>query len=105
MKNVYFHRPLSFVVTPKTRVKSASFRFVMVQIILMILLVAAVTYGLLGLAVGLRHDGVAVLANVFWATYDLLLLSVVIRALLFVNGEDKTAEGLNRLGLPTQQRV
>ncbi len=105
VRNVYFHRPLSFVVTSKTRVESAPFRYVVVQMLLFTLLSVAVVYGLFGLALGLREDGVAVLANVFWATYDMLLLSLVIRALLFVNSESKTAQGINRLGLPTQQRV
>ena len=105
VKNVYFHRPLSFVVTSKTRENSAPFRYFVVQMLLLVLLAAAVVYGLLGLALGLRQDGVAVVANVFWATYDMLLLSVVIRALLFVNGEEKSPEEINRLGLPTQQRV
>lgn len=105
VKNIYFHQPLSFVVTPKNRVKSASFRFVTVQVVLIFLLIVAVIYGLLGLALGLRPDGVAVLANVFWATYGLLLLSVVVRALLFVNSADTSVEELNRLGLPTPQGV
>ena len=85
--------------------KSAPFRLLVVQLLLLVLLAAAVVYGLLGLALGWREDGVAVVANIFWATYDMLLLSVVIRALLFVRSEDNTAEGINRLGLPTLQRV
>jgi cellulose synthase (UDP-forming) len=78
--NVYFGRPLGFVVTPKTRQAGASLRLVRGQLAVMALLAGGVVYGLARLALGVADDPFALLVNIFWAGYDLLLLGVVLVA-------------------------
>jgi len=82
--NVWFRRPLGFVVTPKTRQTGGAYlgrlRLVSVQVVSILVLVAAAIWGLARLALGQATDGVAVLVNVAWIGYDLAALSVVLDA-------------------------
>ena len=78
--NVVFGRTLGFVVTPKTRQAGASLGLVRWQVVAVVLLGSAVVYGLARLLLGLAEDPFAVLVNIFWACYDLLLLGVVLVA-------------------------
>ncbi len=81
--NVYFGRRLGFVVTPKTRPKTRPgmpWGLVRLQLVAMGLLAGAVLLKLARLAWGVDGDVLATGANVFWASYDILQLSVVIKA-------------------------
>lgn len=80
--NVYFGRTLGFVVTPKTRQDGNAPRTGMMrpQLMAMALLVTAITYKLGLWVTGLNEDGVATMANVAWASYDVILLSIVLDA-------------------------
>jgi cellulose synthase (UDP-forming) len=78
--NVFFGKKLGFVVTPKTRQRGVHFGLVRVQLGMMALLVFAILVGLGKLALGISDEGVPILVNVFWACYDLLMLSVVLDA-------------------------
>jgi cellulose synthase (UDP-forming) len=78
--NVYFGRKLGFVVTPKTRQAGASLQLIRVQLVAMAALYAAALFGLGRLALGYADDPVAIVVNVGWVCYDLLLLSVVVTA-------------------------
>jgi cellulose synthase (UDP-forming) len=49
----------------------------------------AIGVGLSQLALGWRSDGMPVLVNVFWAVYDLIMLSVVIDAALYQPPEEQ----------------
>lgn len=81
IRNVYFKRPLGFVVTPKTRQQGgAQYRLVRPQLVMMALLAAAAIWGLIKLAAGTTDDGLATVVNIVWSIYGLLILSVVVRA-------------------------
>jgi cellulose synthase (UDP-forming) len=77
---VFSGRELSFNVTPKTRQAGIYLNLVIPQLFLVVLLVLSSIYGLTGLALGWRQDTAGVLINIFWAAYDILMLSIIIRA-------------------------
>jgi cellulose synthase (UDP-forming) len=85
--NVYFGKPLGFVVTPKTRQARGALvsrlTLVRVQVAAMVVLTAAALWGLLRLTLGLATDYVAILVNVSWIVYDLVMLSAVLDAVAF----------------------
>lgn len=83
IQNVYFGKKLGFVVTPKTRQAGMYLSLVKPQLVAIVLLVAAGTYGLARLALGLTDDAGPILVNVFWITYNLAMLSVVIEAAMY----------------------
>ena len=88
--SVWFGRNLGFVVTPKTRQGAASLRLVRVQLAMMALLAGAVIFGLARLALGLTTNGAPILVNVFWAVYELVMLSVVLDALVYAPETSRT---------------
>jgi cellulose synthase (UDP-forming) len=85
--NVWFGQPLGFVVTPKTRQAGGALigrlRLVTVQVVAMVILTLAALWGLARLALGFAPDGVAVVVNVAWIVYDLVMLSVVLDAVMY----------------------
>ncbi len=87
--NVWFGKKLGFIVTPKTRQAGRYLGLVRWQLLMMVLLTVAIGVGLSQLALGWRSDGMPVLVNVFWAVYDLIMLSVVIDAALYQPPEEQ----------------
>ncbi|MGQ9481454.1 glycosyltransferase family 2 protein [Chloroflexus sp.] len=86
--NVWFGKKLGFIVTPKTRQAGRYLGLVRWQLLMIALLAISIGVGLLQLALGWRTDGIPVLVNVFWAVYDLVMLSVVIDAVLYQPAEE-----------------
>ncbi len=80
---VFSGRQLSFNVTPKTRQAGIYLNLVIPQLFIVVLLVLSSIYGLTGLALGWRQDTAGVVINIFWAAYDILMLSIIIRAAMF----------------------
>jgi cellulose synthase (UDP-forming) len=81
--NVFFARPLDFVVTPKTRQRTANpLRLVWPQLAVAILLVISVPVGVARVALGVA-DPVPVLINVAWVAVDLAALGVLVTALRY----------------------
>ncbi|PVE19207.1 glycosyltransferase [Arthrobacter sp. Bz4] len=82
-RNVWFGRPLDFAVTPKVKQdRSHDWHLIRPQLVAMGLLVVAAIVGLVRLAVGLNEPlGTAV--NVFWVVYDLIVLSVLFKAVRY----------------------
>jgi cellulose synthase (UDP-forming) len=80
--NVWFGRPLGFVVTPKTRQAEQPFpwRLILPQLVAAVVLVLACVIGVIRLLVGAEDSGVGVLVNVVWVAYDLVVMSVIIQA-------------------------
>jgi cellulose synthase (UDP-forming) len=80
--NVFFKRPLGFVVTPKTRQAATPFpwRLVLPQTIACAVLVLACAVGVLRLHSGAATSGIGVAVNVVWVAYDLLVISVIFQA-------------------------
>ena len=81
--NVVFGRPLGFAVTPKTKQEwTPQWRLIRPQLIAMAVLAVAGVIGLLRLFTG-QAQLVGTTVNVMWVVFDLVLLSVVIRAALY----------------------
>lgn len=81
VNNVILRIPLGFAVTPKTRQESTGtpWRLIKVQLVVMVLLVIAIVVGVFHLVVnGAEPIGTGV--NIFWAVYDLVVLSVLFQA-------------------------
>lgn len=83
-QNVYRGRALGFSVTPKTRPTATSRRWDLItpQLWAMGCLVAALVL------VGIRYltgqaDGVAPLVNILWVVFDLVIFSIIVRAVLY----------------------
>lgn len=88
--NVFLGKKLDFAVTPKTRQGGVSLKIVRWQLLVMGLLVVSAIYGLARVALGLTHDVVPVLVNVFWICYDIAMLSVVFQAVSYNPGDEET---------------
>ena len=81
--NVWWSRPLGFAVTPKVRQGGAgSWRLVLPQLTVMVLLVVAAVVGIVRASLGLSL-WVGTVVNLLWVAYDLLVLSVVIQGLRY----------------------
>ena len=81
--NVVFHRPLGFVVLPKTKQEQAGppWRLIWPQLTAMVLLVAAGGVGTARYLMGtVSFDLLSLVVNLVWAAFDLVILSVVISA-------------------------
>jgi cellulose synthase (UDP-forming) len=85
--NVWFHRPLGFVVTPKTAAtdepRPFPWRLVAPQLVAALLLVLAVTIGAVRVWTGATDSVIGTGVNVGWVAYDLLVLSVIWKAALY----------------------
>lgn len=83
--NVFFRRPLGFVVTPKTRQAGGGFpvRLIWPQLLAMATLVVACLIGVVRLWTGVDDNVIGVGVNVLWVAYDLLVMSVIIQAALY----------------------
>ncbi|MDN4613769.1 glycosyltransferase [Leifsonia sp. F6_8S_P_1B] len=83
--NVWFGRPLGFVVTPKTRESGRApipWRQIWPQLTAMAVLVIATIVGIIRVIAG-TADGVGTLVNTVWVAYDVVVLSVILRAALY----------------------
>ncbi|MDF9279507.1 glycosyltransferase [Arthrobacter sp. EH-1B-1] len=82
-RNVWFGRPLGFAVTPKARQDGGpSWSLIRPQLIVMVLLVIAAVVGIVRLATGL-NEPLGTFVNVFWVVFDLIVLSVLIKAVKY----------------------
>lgn len=81
--NVFFDRPLAFVVTPKTRQGSQNeWRLIKLQIAISVILVIAAAIGIWRLVLGLSEP-VGTFVNVAWVIWDLGLMSILVRAVRY----------------------
>ena len=80
--NVFFGRPLGFVVTPKTRQARGAFpwRLIAPQLVATVALVVACVVGGLRLWLGETMTVLGVAVNVAWVAYDLVVMSVIFQA-------------------------
>lgn len=81
--NVVFHRPLGFVVTPKVRPDGgANWRLVAPQAVVAVLLVIAAIAG--GIRLGFGYgEPIGTIVNLAWVGFDLIILSVLVRAVRY----------------------
>ncbi len=81
--NVYFDRPLGFVVTPKTRqAGNRQWRLIKYQIVVSVILLIAAVIGITRLAQGLGEP-IGTGVNVAWVLWDLALMGILLRAVRF----------------------
>ncbi|MFL4477576.1 glycosyltransferase family 2 protein [Paeniglutamicibacter sp. ORCA_105] len=82
-RNVWFGRPLGFAVTPKDRQEGGPrWSLIRPQITVAVLLGIAAVAGLVRLAAGLAEP-LGTLVNVAWVVFDLLVLSVLFKAVRY----------------------
>jgi cellulose synthase (UDP-forming) len=82
-RNVWFGRPLGFAVTPKARQSGGpSWSLIRPQIIVAVLLTVALIVGLIRLLAGMSEP-LGTLVNVAWVAFDLVVLSVLVKAVLY----------------------
>ena len=85
--NVWFRRPLGFVVTPKTTAtdepRPFPWRLVAPQLVAALLLLLAVAIGAVRVWTGAADSIIGTGVNVGWVAYDLLVLSVIWKAALY----------------------
>ncbi|MBG6218465.1 cellulose synthase (UDP-forming) [Arthrobacter sp. CAN_A6] len=82
-RNVWFGRPLGFAVTPKARQDGGpGWSLIRPQLVVMVLLAAALIVGLIRLAAGL-NEPVGTLVNMAWVVFDLVVLSVLVKAVKY----------------------
>ena len=90
--NVFFGRPLGFVVTPKTRQTRARppWRLVWPQLTAMALLALSAVVGTVRYLLGMADfDLLSLVVNLFWVLFDLVILSVVISAATYTGPESE----------------
>ncbi|HYH76296.1 MAG TPA: glycosyltransferase [Arthrobacter sp.] len=82
-RNVWFGRPLGFAVTPKARQSGGpSWSLIRPQIVVCALLATAAVVGMIRLATGLAEP-LGTLVNVGWVIFDLVVMSILVRAVLY----------------------
>jgi len=82
-RNVWFGRPLGFAVTPKARQSGGpSWSLIRPQIVVAVLLAVAMVAGMARLLAGLSEP-LGTLVNVAWVAFDLVVLSVLVKAVLY----------------------
>ena len=90
-RNVWFGRPLGFAVTPKARQSGGpSWSLIQPQIVVSVLLAVAAVVGIIRLAAGLAEP-LGTLVNVAWVIFDLVVMSILVRAVLY-KGYEPAAE-------------
>ncbi|RAX16521.1 glycosyltransferase [Pseudarthrobacter sp. AG30] len=94
-RNVWFGRPLGFAVTPKARQSGGpSWSLIRPQIVVSVLLAVAAVVGIIRLATGLAEP-LGTLVNVIWVVFDLVVMSILVRAVLY-KGYEPAAEPATR---------
>ncbi|WP_323959210.1 glycosyltransferase [Arthrobacter sp. JZ12] len=97
-RNVWFGRPLGFAVTPKARQDGGpSWSLIRPQLIVMVLLAVASVVGIIRLWTG-HNEPLGTLVNIFWVVFDLIVLSVLIKAVKyegFVPEEERSADAVH----------
>jgi cellulose synthase (UDP-forming) len=90
VNNVWFGRSLGFVVTPKTRQAGGPpWHLVRPQLVAMGLLALAAVVGVVRMLVGQAHV-LPTCINMVWIVYDLVVLSVVVKAARYQGFEPQT---------------
>lgn len=83
VENVYFDRPLGFMVTPKTRQAGGNqWRLIKYQIIAVAVLLVAAIIGIVRLVQGL-NEPIGTAVNVAWVLWDIGLMSILFHAVRF----------------------
>lgn len=89
--NVFFHRPLDFVVTAKSRQESTTnWALVLPQIVVAVVLAIATVVGVVRLVLG-YGEPIGTAVNLAWVVFDLIILSVLVPALRYRGYEAKEA--------------
>lgn len=78
-----FKKKLKFNVTPKTRQSGVHLRLIKSQLAIIILTMAGIVVGVIRLINGSSADPTSILVNIFWGSYNLWMLSAIVRGALW----------------------
>ena len=90
--SVFTGKKLSFVVTPKHKETGLSFRLIWPQAAVIVLTVAAATYGLTLFFLGRGINLIGLVVNLIWSVYNVVSLAIVVKALYYQPPEDWSAQ-------------
>jgi len=82
-------RSLTFAVTPKTRQRGVFLHLIYPQLVIASLTVLAIMYGALKLILGWSGEVTGIGANIFWGSYNLLMLSAILWAAVWRPAEER----------------
>jgi cellulose synthase (UDP-forming) len=81
--SVLMGKKIQFAVTPKERQEGAHLHLVWPQLLIMGLTILAIAYGLFSWVGGWNHELAATLFSTFWGCYNMLMLSIIVRAAVY----------------------
>ena len=82
-------RSLTFAVTPKTRQRGVYLHLIYPQLVIASLTVLAIMYGALRLILGWSGEVTGIGMNIFWGSYNLLMLSAILWAAVWRSAEER----------------
>jgi len=90
--SVFIGKKLTFVVTPKRRETGQSLRLIWPQATVIVLTVAAATYGLTLFFLGRGINLIGLAVNLIWSVYNVISLAIVVKALYYQPPEGWSAQ-------------
>jgi len=90
--SVFIGKKLTFVVTPKHKENGQSFRLIWPQAAVIVLTVAAATYGLILFFLGRGLNLIGLAVNLIWSVYNVVSLAIVVKALYYQPPEGWSAQ-------------
>ncbi|MHB0897034.1 MAG: glycosyltransferase family 2 protein [Spirochaetales bacterium] len=90
--SVFIGKKLTFVVTPKHKENGQSFRLIWPQATVIVLTVAAATYGLILFFLGRGINLIGLGVNLIWSVYNVVSLAIVVKALYYQPPEGWSAQ-------------
>ncbi len=90
--SVFIGKKLTFVVTPKHKENGQSFRLIWPQATVIVLTVAAATYGLILFFLGRGINLIGLAVNLIWSVYNVVSLAIVVKALYYQPPEGWSAQ-------------
>ncbi len=85
-------KDLAFSVTPKTRQRGIYLHLVWPQLAIVILTVLGIMFGFLKFALGWSTEITGILLNIFWGSYNIYMLSAIIRAVFWKPNEKRKSD-------------
>lgn len=94
--SVYFEKNLKFMVTPKTRQRGIYLHLIKPQLIIAFLTIVGIGVGIISMLSGANLERTSTIANIFWGSFNLWMLSAIIRGAIWApNQKVSSSGGLN----------
>jgi cellulose synthase (UDP-forming) len=81
--SVYIEKNLKFMVTPKTRQTGIYLHLIKPQLIIAFLTIVGIGVGIITMLSGTNLDRTSTIANIFWGSFNLWMLSAIIRGAIW----------------------